>query len=76
MTVMQTTALKINAILKLWWVIISVISIDQQCGSVKFSFYWCWDSAQTPDTVLEMSVCVQVKLNHKASVEVFFYVVP
>lgn len=41
MTVMQTTALKINDIPKLWWVIISVISIDQQHGCVKFPYYCC-----------------------------------
>lgn len=40
MTVMQTTALKINGIPKLQWVIISVISIDQRRSYVKFPFYW------------------------------------
>lgn len=37
---MQTSALKINGIPKLQWVIISVISIDQQHSYVKFPFYW------------------------------------
>jgi len=40
MTVMQTTALKINGIPKPHWVIMSVISIDQRLGYVKFPFYW------------------------------------
>lgn len=52
---MQTTALKINGIPKLWWVIIAVISIDQQCGYVKFPVYR-ENGAKTPDTGLDVYV--------------------
>lgn len=57
MTVMQTTALKINSIPKLQWVIISVISIDQLCQVSILLVEQCRDTWHGAGDV---SVCVCV----------------
>lgn len=66
MTVMQTTALKINGIPKLQWVIISVISIDQRRHCVEFPFLLVEQCRDTWQCWRRVCVCLQMKFNHKA----------
>lgn len=64
MTVMQTTALKINSIPKLQWVIISVISIDQLCQVSILLVEQCRDTWHgAGDVSVCVCVCVQMKFN-------------
>ena len=75
MTVMQTTALKINSIPKLQWVIISVISIDQLCQVSILLVEQCWDTwhdAGDACVCVCVCVCVQMKFDHKPFVRRLF----